>query len=178
MYSAIDDYRRRIRQIHRQLGITDTLGRRIKLPLQLESRNLADAGTDVLHRPVQLEPDAHAQWQRMASAAAADGVCLQLVSGFRSVDYQTTLIRRKLSRGLAMEEILRVNAPPGHSEHHTGRALDLTTPGCPLLEAEFEETDAFRWLCDRAGRFGFSLSYPRNNPYGIIHEPWHWAWRD
>jgi hypothetical protein len=25
-----------------------------------------------------------------------------------------------------------------------------------------------------AGRHGFRLSYPRDNPHGVIYEPWHW----
>ena len=26
-----------------------------------------------------------------------------------------------------------------------------------------------------AGAFGFSMTYPRDNPWGIIYEPWHWS---
>ena len=27
-----------------------------------------------------------------------------------------------------------------------------------------------------AGAHGFRLSYPRDNPHGIVYEPWHWCW--
>ena len=27
----------------------------------------------------------------------------------------------------------------------------------------------------KAGDFGFSMTYPRDNPWGISYEPWHWA---
>ena len=37
-------------------------------------------------------------------------------------------------------------AAPGYSEHHTGRAVDLTTPACDPLAEEFENTQAFDWL--------------------------------
>lgn len=77
-----------------------------------------------------------------------------------------------------MQQILEVSAAPGFSEHHTGRALDLTTPGGPVLEEPFEHTDAFAWLSESAGSFGFHLSYPRGNSHGIAYEPWHWAWKD
>ena len=61
---------------------------------------------------------------------------LLLVSGFRSVGYQADLIRRKLASGQDIDAILRVNAAPGFSEHHTGRAVDVATPGTrPLTEA-------------------------------------------
>ncbi|HLP25741.1 MAG TPA: D-alanyl-D-alanine carboxypeptidase family protein, partial [Acidobacteriota bacterium] len=35
----------------------------------------------------------------------------------------------------------------------------------------------FRWLKRHAGEFGFTLSYPKNNPHQIGYEPWHWCWR-
>ena len=76
----------------------------------------------------------------------------------------------------AIEDILRVNTAPGYSEHHTGRAVDIATPGSRPLTEEFEDTDAFRWLTARAVEFGFSMTYPRDNPWGIAYEPWHWAW--
>ena len=66
---------------------------------------------------------------------------------------------------------------PGFSEHHTGRALDLSTPGSEPLSEAFDQTAAFDWLNTHARRFEFSMSYPRNNTTGINYEPWHWACR-
>ena len=74
-----------------------------------------------------------------------------------------------------MEQILRVNAAPGFSEHHTGRAVDLGTHDCEALEEEFEQTDAFVWLERNAESFGFAMSYPRGNASGFAYEPWHWC---
>lgn len=45
-----------------------------------------------------------------------------------------------------MDEILRTSAAPGYSEHHTGRCVDFTTPGCTAPEEAFERSSAFRWL--------------------------------
>ena len=112
----------------------------------------------------------------MKSDAAIENIELQLVSAFRSVEYQCELIQRKLDQGLNLAEILMVNAAPGFSEHHTGRAIDLTTPGEKPLEESFEKTNAFEWLKNNAGDYGFTMSYPRDNPWGIAYEPWHWAW--
>jgi D-alanyl-D-alanine carboxypeptidase len=90
---------------------------------------------------------------------------------------QSAIIRGKLARSQRIEEILRVSAVPGCSEHHTGRALDLGAPGHLNLDAAFARTREFRWLKQHATRFGFHLSYPRNNRRGIAFEPWHWCWR-
>jgi D-alanyl-D-alanine carboxypeptidase len=91
------------------------------------------------------------------------------------VDYQARLIRKKINAGQKIGDILEVNAPPGFSEHHTGRAVDVATPGSRPLTEDFESTQAFAWLQRRAAEFGFSMSYPRDNPCGFVYEPWHWA---
>lgn len=36
-----------------------------------------------------------------------------------------------------------------------------------------EQTSAFQWRSNYADRFGFELSFPRDNPQGIQYEPWH-----
>ena len=71
-----------------------------------------------------------------------------------------------------------MNAAPGYSEQHSGRAVDLGTMGCDALSEEFENTKVYQWLVKNAGGFGFYLSYPRDNPYGIDFEPWHWCYSD
>lgn len=111
----------------------------------------------------------------MRDAAAADEVVIHLISAFRGFSYQFELLKRKLEAGEQIEQILSVNAAPGFSEHHTGRAVDLGTLNCPALEQEFEQTDAFAWLVEHASEYGFSMSYPRGNQLGICYEPWHWC---
>lgn len=133
-------------------------------------------GQDIYQREQRLLAPAAAAWREMVTAASNDEIQLQLVSAYRSVDYQEGILRRKLDKGQAIEEILLVSAAPGFSEHHSGRAVDVTTPGCPVLEEVFEKSEAFAWLGRHAGAYGFHLSYPRDNPHGVAYEPWHWAW--
>lgn len=174
----MNDYQRMIRNFHEELGIPREFAATCKIPMQVEATDLVSIGEDVFGREQFLSPAAHTPWMEMQSAALASGIQLQVVSAFRSVDYQCRLIRNKLSRGESIEEILKVNAAPGYSEHHTGNALDLNTPGCEPLTEVFEETSAFAWLERNAHRYGFEMSYPRNNSYDIAYEPWHWAYRD
>ena len=128
-----------------------------------------------LGRMQSLEPQTAARWAAMVRAAAAAGVQLMIVSGYRSIDYQARLIRKKINAGQQLGDILTVSAAPGYSEHHTGRAVDIATPGSRPLTEEFEDSAAFQWLKENAADFGFSMSYPRGNNYGFIYEPWHWA---
>ena len=147
------------------------------LPLEPEPCLLHFAGRDRFARPLWLRRGAAQAWRRMRLHAARDGIALDAISGFRSHAYQLAIFERKLARGLSVTEILKVNAAPGFSEHHSGHALDIGTPGDAPAEESFEATDAFAWLQAHAGEHGFHLSYPRNNPHGIVYEPWHWCWR-
>ena len=123
----------------------------------------------------QLTPDTAEAWCAVKAAAASDDVRLLLVSGFRSIARQAELVRSKLEQGQSLEAIPRVNAAPGYSQHHTGRAVDIATPGCPPLTEAFETTRAFAWLTAHAAEFGFAMPYGRDNRLGIGYEPWHWS---
>ena len=137
---------------------------------------LAEVGADGTEQ--LLIPAAARAWRELRAAANGDGVAVFIVSAFRSVDRQAEVIRRKLDAGVALRDILAVCAPPGFSEHHTGRAVDVSTFGSRALELEFEQTAAHAWLSRRAGEFGFVLSYPAGNPWGYQYEPWHWCYRE
>lgn len=158
------------------LGVPRDYASRGGLRLQREPARLACIGEDIHGRLQWLQPRAAGALARMRSAADRDGVVLQIVSAFRSIEYQLGIIERKLAHGIPIDDVLHVSAAPGYSEHHSGRCVDVTTPGCVALEQEFERSPAFAWLVANAARFHFALSYPRGNPHGIAYEPWHWCW--
>ena len=164
-----------LRELHTELGIPDDYAADGTRPSFEEAGELIEVGPNLVGRMQSLTPDTAAKWQQMVAAAAADGIVLLIVSGFRSIDYQACLIRKKINAGQRVSDILKVNAAPGYSEHHTGRAVDIATPGSRPLTEEFENSAAFRWLCENASDFGFQMSYPRGNPQGFNYEPWHWA---
>ena len=164
-----------LRELHQELGIPASYGQDTGLPVYGEPAELVEVGPNLVGRMQRLTPEAARQWHAMVEAADAVGIQLLIVSGFRGIDYQAALIRKKIDAGQEIDEILTVNAAPGHSEHHTGRAVDIATPGSRPLTEEFESTDACRWLESRAAEFGFSMTYPRDNPWGIAFEPWHWS---
>ena len=122
----------------------------------------------------------------MQKAAAADGVTVWMQSGYRSVKYQTGLYERKTKyytdRGYdtatAKEMAAAVVNPPGYSEHNCGLPADLNSPEHTGLDEGFENTTAFRWLCEHAVDYGFILRYPKGaeDKTEITYEPWHWRY--
>ena len=61
------------------------------------------------------------------------------------------LLQRRRREGQTPRERAKVSAPPGYSEHHTGYAVDISTPELgDELSVAFERTAAFRWLAANA----------------------------
>lgn len=126
---------------------------------------------------IRLRTAAAARYQEMTEAARREGVLLAALSGYRTKAQQDYLFFQiKEQRNQRPSERAEVSAPPGFSEHHTGYAIDIGDANVPAthLSPQFENTPAFAWLETNAARYGFELSFPRDNPQGIAYEPWHW----
>jgi zinc D-Ala-D-Ala carboxypeptidase len=120
----------------------------------------------------KLHPQAAKAFREMQKAARSSGIYLKPVSGFRSISQQQYLfygVAKQRKQTLAQRA--KVSAPPGHSQHHTGYAIDINS-----LKQSFDRTKEFAWLQRNAETYGFQMSFPPNNPQGIMYEPWHWAW--
>jgi D-alanyl-D-alanine carboxypeptidase len=150
-----------------------------KLPKceQVPLQNLEVIEIDHVGRPILLEKAAAQAWRHMCLNAESDNITFKPFSGFRSYLYQKQVIKQKLDLGLQLNGILKEIAIPGFSEHHGGCAVDICVLGDFSLSEEFEKTEAFVWLKKKAANYNFSLSYPRDNPNGIVYEPWHWCYK-
>ena len=133
-----------------------------------------------------LQTEAADAFLSMQAAAAKDGVDVRMQSGYRSVSYQTNLYEKKTNYykqqgyddAKAKEMAAAIVNPPGCSEHNCGLAADLNSPEHTGLDEGFENTAAFRWLCQHAGEYGFILRYPKGaeEKTEITYEPWHWRY--
>ncbi len=103
--------------------------------------------------------------------AKEDKVDLKVVSAFRSFDTQATLKSSyRVTYGSGANAF---SADQGYSEHQLGTTVDFTTESVGSTFSGFDRTPAYAWLLDNAYRYGFILSYPKNNKY-YQYEPWHW----
>ena len=117
------------------------------------------------------------EFEQMVRDARRSGIRLVPISGFRSIEEQEKLFFNiGAQRNQTPAERASVSAPPGHSEHHTGYAVDVGDGAVPAtnLSSKFENTKAFKWMEANAARYGFELSFPEGNPQGVSYEPWHW----
>ena len=51
--------------------------------------------------------------------------------------------------------------------------MDFTTQVTGSNFVGFDKTDAYKWLLANAYKYGFVISYPKQNTY-YSFEPWHW----
>lgn len=161
--------------IFARLGIPDDYGTHPRLPRYAEAVELVEVEVNFAGRMQRLTPDTAAAWRNMQQAALAEGIELQLVSGFRSIAYQAELLQQKLAAGQSITHVLQVNAAPGYSQHHTGQAVDITTPGTQPLSEAFARSGAYAWLQEHAQQYRFYMPYGRANKFGFSYEPWHWS---
>ena len=142
---------------------------------------VASYGQKEYQRYVEMEREAGLALFRLMNAARDRGLWIIPISGFRTVDYQADLFRRQVQKQGSEMAAARISAPPGYSEHHTGLAIDLGNgfaagEGKPDITEQFGKTQAYEWLQKNAQTYGFELSYPPNNPQGVMYEPWHWRY--
>lgn len=113
--------------------------------------------------------------ERLFDAAEKAGIALVGVSAYRSYERQESIFQQHVA-SIGREEAERVSAPPGHSEHQTGLAIDVSSPSVNnQLVEEFGDTREGQWLAENAPLYGFIVRYPRDKEdvTGYQYEPWH-----
>ncbi len=108
------------------------------------------------------------------------GRYVNVASGYRSSGYQMAMFFCVLyQNNWNIGKTLRRIALPGYSEHSypARQAVDFAPQrGIKRIE-DFYKTKEFKWLKKNAKKFGFYLSYPKNNKSGTAFEPWHWHFK-
>ncbi|HEX2897887.1 MAG TPA: D-alanyl-D-alanine carboxypeptidase family protein, partial [candidate division Zixibacteria bacterium] len=69
------------------------------------------------------------------------------------------------------KKLITFVAPPGYSEHHTGRAVDFVPS-----EARFAYSKIYKWLKNNAAEFGFFETFPEDTTGLVPWESWHWVY--
>jgi zinc D-Ala-D-Ala carboxypeptidase len=124
-----------------------------------------------------LRREAAVNLESLVSSAAASGEELAVASGYRSYEDQRASYARLVS--VFGKGADRTSAPPGHSQHQLGTAVDFTNAavGYEVMQ-KFGRTTAAGWLQEHAHEHGFVLSYPpgRHARTGYHWEPWHYRY--
>ncbi len=139
----------------------------------LRAYGVPTLGSDVL----RLRRDAAEHLGRLVEAAAADGEELVVASAYRS--YEEQQISHERLASVYGADANGMSAPPGHSQHQLGTAVDFTNAAVGYqVWMPFGETTAYLWLQHHAQEYGFVLAYPRGKEEetGYQWEPWHYRY--
>ena len=121
------------------------------------------------YAPGGLTTECQSAFNELANAAAAEGLNIYELSGYRSYETQQNLYNRYVAQD-GQAEADTYSARPGHSEHQTGLALDVNS-----VLSSFAYTSEGIWLAENAWRYGFIIRYAQEKESitGYIYEPWH-----
>ncbi len=109
--------------------------------------------------------------KKLLDDANTAGVDVRIISAYRSFGTQSALKSAyALTYGSGSNKF---SADQGYSEHQLGTTVDFTTTKLGTGFTAFEKTEGYTWLLQNAYKYGFILSYPKNNGY-YVFEPWHW----
>jgi len=111
-------------------------------------------------------PETVRAFRAFRETASTAGFSLSATSAYRTATRQAELWERQGFRDGAV-------ARPYHSEHQTGRAIDLWGPG-GLLDAQGPSPTGL-WVAENAHYYGFIIRYRAETTHitGYIFEPWH-----
>lgn len=96
-------------------------------------------------------------------------------SGYRTEEFQTNLYN-DYKDWYGSKYADNYAARPNSSEHQTGLALDIVSPGAK--SDNFKDSDEYKWLVKNSYKYGFILRYPKNKEFitGYKYESWHYRY--
>ncbi|WP_150270237.1 M15 family metallopeptidase [Paenibacillus tepidiphilus] len=130
--------------------------------------------SEKIEKRMMRETAAHAL-EELFAAAKQDGVNLAGVSAYRSQSTQTVLFNNYVKRD-GEEKARTYSAVPGHSEHQTGLAIDVSgSDGKCAAESCFAGTKEAEWLAQHVQEHGFIIRFleGKESITGYKYEPWH-----
>ncbi len=139
--------------------------------------------SNTLGYPSEIRAVAVGPLVQMVRDMEAEGLQPWVMSGYRSYAAQAYAWDKWYAK--YPDRVDQLSAPPGHSEHQLGTAVDFGTPELsevagPGFEFHtyFYKTGVGVWLAENAHKYGFSLSYPANSQEttGFTYEPWHYRY--
>ena len=139
------------------------------VPVEVPVTPYSQVNTNYLRR------DAADATELLFSKAQEAGYELTLRTGYISYSVQKNLYNQDVYE-MGLEYADKFNSRPGHSEHQTGLAIDITTPSINNeLSLEFADTEEGKWVLAHAHEFGFIIRYPENreSEVGYFYEPYH-----
>lgn len=174
-----DEETENITQVPEATAVNVVVNKQRKLPNNFVPPNLVVPNVpfsfDSWNEKKQVRQITATALEELFAGAAEAGINLYAVSGYRSYERQKSIYNWNVQNS-GLEHANKYSAKPGHSEHQTGLAMDVSSSavGYNLVEA-FGDTEEGKWVEKNAHEYGFVIRYPegKSNITGYNYEPWH-----
>jgi zinc D-Ala-D-Ala carboxypeptidase len=137
-------------------------------------------------KEIYLQKDTYLAFEKMANAAAKDGIPLVILSGTRNFSEQKVIWDRKWNNlktttkdeiGIILK-ILSSSSMPSTSRHHWGTDFDVNSVEDGYFLSGMGK-DVYSWLSSNAHNYGFCQVYDNKKETqrtGYEVEKWHWSY--
>lgn len=138
----------------------------------IDNKYFINGNTDVR----ELKKEAKEAFEKLSSDSIKNGTPVYGQSAYRPYEMQRNLYNNAITTS-GKNKADMDTARPGHSEHQTGLAIDVSSNKSGNM-LTFGDTDSYRWMMDNAHKYGFILRYTKEkeNIHGYINEPWHYRY--
>lgn len=155
-----------------------------RLPDDFEETIEIISGENVVGRHFRIEEKTYEAFLRLQKDLLEnDGLQIELSSIYRTIEQQENIYQKYLNN-FGLEYAKKYVAKPGHSEHHTGLAIDVGV----VLDGKFYHTiedilrveHLYKTIQEKLPTYGFILRYPKGKESvtKIGYEPWHFRYVD
>ena len=137
-------------------------------------------------KEIYLQKDTYLAFEKMANAAAKDGIPLVILSGTRNFSEQKVIWDRKWNNlktttkdeiGITLK-ILSSSSMHSTSRHHCGTDFDVNSVEDSYFLSGMGK-EVYRWLSSNAHNYGFCQVYDNKKETkrtGYEVEKWHWSY--
>jgi len=139
------------------------------LPADYVPKNAYIDLTGIDYSVYGINTTAYDAYLTMQEDAAAEGLSIEITSGYRSYDTQAYLFNDYTSRdGKEMADTYSSRA--GHSEHQSSLCFDLNS-----INDSFTDTPEGIWIDENCWKYGFCIRFPEGKTEytGYKYESWH-----
>lgn len=157
------------------LGYGILVNKYYSLPSKYAPDDIVSMSSQYSYPGNSIRKEVYDAFKEMALAAKENKITLIVNSSYRDYKTQKDIYDDYADKN-GKEYADKFAARPDYSEHQTGLALDIFTPGAGMKT--FGETDAFKWLLNNSYKYGFILRYPEGKEKitGYAYEAWHYRY--
>lgn len=169
------DYYTHTTMTNMDLGYGILVNKYYSLPEKYAPDDIVNMSSQYSYPGNSIRKEVYEAFKEMADRAKEDKITLIVNSSYRDYATQKEIYDDYADKN-GKEYADKFAARADFSEHQTGLALDIFTPGAGMKT--FEGTDASKWLLENSYKYGFILRYPpeKENVTGYAYESWHYRY--